>query len=429
MGARLHLITGFLGSGKTTAVRHLLRALPPNTRSAVVVNDFGEAEIDLALLGEGGAVRAISGSCACCTAPDGFVAAVGSLLDGGAERIFVEPTGLARPADLVDTLRRAPYADRLALGPLIVLVDPHALAAGSIPADVLAQLGMGDVIAANRVDLASEAELERFRAWAAALDPQPVRLYEVAHGQLPLDALDWPAGAGPRSAPAGTRYHLHDVGRHPVQSWSWPPDAVLSRAAVRAALGAGGIVRAKGLLRTDEGWIELQRAGAALHEASTAWRRDSRLDAFGADPAALTVLAEALDAAMLDPSASDARGTTLELGEAGRRVDRAWLGALPDQVPDVGALIPGRAGAAVPLREVLRGAGIDIEGGRSLVVVARDGFVTPPTPASELLDGLIVHSLGGGALPEPQGGPFRLLVPGRKDACGNVKGVVRITLR
>src|SRR6476646_10279938 len=156
----VHVIAGFLGAGKTTVLRHLLAGRPAGERVAVVVNDFGEAAIDATLVGEGRDLREIRGACVCCTAPDGFVAAVGELLDH--DRILVEPTGLAHPEDLVDTLRRAPYADRIAIAPLIVVVDPR---------HVTSAIEVADVIVANRTDLASAEELDAFRARVRALWP------------------------------------------------------------------------------------------------------------------------------------------------------------------------------------------------------------------------------------------------------------------
>lgn len=440
------VVSGYLGAGKTTVIRRWIAGMPDKQRVGVVVNDFGEARIDRALLGDG-EVLDIAGSCVCCTAPDGFVAAVGGLLDR-VDRVIVEPTGLAHPADLVDTLRRAPYAARIALAPLVVVVDPHALAIGAIPAAVLDQCALADVVVANRLDLATDAERVAFRAWVRGLAPGPLRVVETDHGDVPADAFAWPAGAGPR-APGGVvdahdhdhdhdHVHDHDHDHHDhglaVRSWVWPPATVFARGAVVDALAAPGLVRVKGLVRTDEGTVELQRVNDQRHEAPTAWRRDSRLDAFSADPAALDVLDRALGAARLDPGQLARRGLSLDV--AGRAVDRAWLAALPGQIDDVGVLVPGRSGRGVRLREVFAGALAHSQGGpalpgpgQRLVVVARDGFAAPPTPVGELLDGVLVHSLGDDALPASQGGPFRLLVPGRTDACGNVKGVVRLALR
>ena len=72
----VHIVAGFLGAGKTTAIRAQLDARR-GERVAVIVNDFGEASFDEVSLAEGEPFRItnIPGGCVCCTAPEGFVAA------------------------------------------------------------------------------------------------------------------------------------------------------------------------------------------------------------------------------------------------------------------------------------------------------------------------------------------------------------------
>jgi hypothetical protein len=118
-------------------------------------------------------------------------------------------------------------------------------------------------------------------------------------------------------------------------------------------------------------------------------------------------------------------------GGAVHAVDRALLASLPDGIPDVGARFPKRAGAAARVRSLFERFGVGAQG--HAVVVAGDGFASEPVPLAVLRDGVLVHSLDGAALPEKQGGPFRLLIP--EDAsptpvsCANVKGVAKIVVR
>jgi hypothetical protein len=203
---------------------------------------------------------------------------------------------------------------------------------------------------------------------------------------------------------------------------------VFSRTRLLAVLRDLPLARAKGLFRTDEGVVELQRAGDAVHEETTAWRRDSRVDLIATEADVLDTADELFDLARLRPDELRARGTTLEVAWDGgsRSFDRAALEALPDGVPDVSARFPKRAGRAAGLLAVLRAAGAPTEG--KVVAVARDGYASAPTELAELRDGVLVHSLGDGPLPDEQGGPFRLLVPGDV-SCANVKGVVRLAVR
>ena len=106
MTVSVHLFSGFLGAGKTTAIRAQLGTFA-GERVAIIVNDFGEAGLDEAALSEDEPFRItnIPGGCVCCTAPEGFVDALGAVLEGQPERLIIEPTGLARPQDLIDTIR------------------------------------------------------------------------------------------------------------------------------------------------------------------------------------------------------------------------------------------------------------------------------------------------------------------------------------
>ncbi len=436
----VHVIGGYLGSGKTTAMAEILASLP-GERVAVVVNDFGTSALDeLSLAGRGanvGTVREIRGGCVCCTAPEGFVGAVASLLeDPTLNRILVEPTGLARPADLIDTLRRASFADQLSVRPLVVLVDPEVLL-NDMDGQVADQAKVADVLVANRVDLAGAKAMDHFSAWADALWPKPMAVHTVSHGKVPLSALDWADGQGPRAESHHHHHHRHDED-HGVTSLSWAPQVVFSRARLLSWLNAPGddVVRIKGVFRTDEGWSRLERSGGVLHESASGFRRDSRVDviARGVEyPERQARYREAFAMATLREDevqqAADALEIALPSGES-RRINRTGLMSLPDGVADVSPVLPGREGAAASLAALFAAVGAPMEG--HAVVVASDGFTTDPVPLAALQSALLLHSLDGEPLPAKKGGPYRLMIPGDAGPggpCANVKGVVRISVR
>jgi UDP-N-acetylmuramate--alanine ligase len=96
-------------------------------RCAVLVNDFGEARIDRLLLGGGVQVSDIAGGCVCCTAPAGLVPALTAILEElRPDRLFIEPSGLARPQDIVDMLARPVTTYGLKEGAQIRAVDVRA---------------------------------------------------------------------------------------------------------------------------------------------------------------------------------------------------------------------------------------------------------------------------------------------------------------
>ena len=103
---KTNLITGFLGSGKTTTIRHLLANKPEHERWAVLVNEFGEIGIDGALLADSGAVlKEIPGGCMCCV--NGLPMQVGLnmlLQQNKPDRLLIEPTGLGHPKQILSLL-------------------------------------------------------------------------------------------------------------------------------------------------------------------------------------------------------------------------------------------------------------------------------------------------------------------------------------
>jgi len=451
----VHIVAGFLGSGKTTAIRAQLKARR-GERVAIVVNDFGEASFDEVTLGEGEPFRItnIPGGCVCCTAPEGFVVALGAVLEGEPDRILIEPTGLARPQDLVDTIRRSPHSGAVALGPVIVLVDPHQVAADPDHALLREQAESADVLAANRVDLCSAAELDGFDAWARALWPGPLATLHSEHGKLPAEVFSWPDGAGPRARSAQPRSvreadshghpgHSHSTAGYSARSWCWPPDAVFALDRLRSALERGlrgeagaPLTRFKGIFRTQEGVLQLELAGEQLHERLSSYRRDSRADAIvaGRPEAALAKIGSWLEAAELSTAELALSAEQIEVALPDGRthsVDRATLLALPEPLEDVSSRFPKRRGTAA--RVAALWDELDLPRSGSAVAVALDGFASEPVPLAGLLEGFLLHTLESEALPAKQGGPFRLLIPegtpGVPSACANVKGVARIVLK
>jgi G3E family GTPase len=456
MAIPVHIVAGFLGTGKTTAIRHQL-ASRTRERVAVIVNDFGEAGLDEAVLSgeQSFAIRNIPGGCVCCTAPEGFVDALGAVIAEQPDRLIIEPTGLARPQDIVDTIRRSPHKDALALGPLVVLVDPARLGTKSDEEAelVAAQAGIADVLVANRTDLASDAALARFDALAAALWPPPLSVHRTTRGRLPAEAFDWPANEGariPRGEAAGHdpahgkgRGHAHaSTSGHSVRSFRWSPELVFSRervarAALRASEGLAGakLARWKGIFRTDQGVLLLEVAGGQMHEERSPFRRDSRLDVIleGGGDDAFARIENWLAGAALSDKERAASANRVELvfpNGRTRFVERDELIGLPGGVADVSALVPKRSGSAARVAALLDAHGAKAA---SAVVCAADGFASEPVPVAALREGLLVHSMDGAPLGEKQGGPYRLLipdgVPGAPSACANVKGVVRIVLK
>ena len=145
------IVTGFLGAGKTTLVRHVLENAD-GRRLAVIVNEFGDVGIDGEIL-KGCGVEAcpeenvveLANGCICCTVADDFVPALDLILSRTpkVDHILIETSGLALPKPLVQAFQWPSVKSRVTVDGVIAVVDGAALAEGRVAADM-------DALAAQR---------------------------------------------------------------------------------------------------------------------------------------------------------------------------------------------------------------------------------------------------------------------------------------
>src|SRR5258708_512072 len=137
------IVTGFLGAGKTTLVRHLLENAG-GRRLAVIVNEFGDVGIDGEILKSCGIescpeerIVELSNGCICCTVADDFVPALKRLIDHPAppEHIVIETSGLALPKPLVQPFNWPEISSRVTVDGVVAVVDGAAVAAGRFADD------------------------------------------------------------------------------------------------------------------------------------------------------------------------------------------------------------------------------------------------------------------------------------------------------
>lgn len=190
----VHLITGFLGVGKTTAINHLLAHKPENERWALVVNEFGQIGVDGSLLetGEDIRVKEIPGGCICCALGLTLSVTLVNLLQKyKPDRLLIEPTGLGHPAGIIDVLRGEQFADFVELHPLITLVDPRQLEDRRVLANdtFQDQISLADILVFNKTDLATAEQTRRALDQASGFFPPKLALLTCEQGQLPQSVL------------------------------------------------------------------------------------------------------------------------------------------------------------------------------------------------------------------------------------------------
>ena len=281
----VNLITGFLGVGKTTAVRHLLANHPEGEKWAVLVNEFGEVGVDGALLAQQDVVvQEVAGGCLCCVAAPAFTTGLNRLIRRHRpDRVLVEPSGLGHPAQVLQTLGGPLYADVLDVRATVCLMDARHL---SSPPHVehptfQDQIHLADVLIANKADLYTDHDIDAFEQFAAGLSPAKCRVAVVERGTIDPDWLDigrsserqaaFPeahaflveSGATAEAdATAGTRDWLMIEGRgdgyHRV-GWMIHQHAACAMADLQRLLAGLDVERKKGIFFTEHGWLALNQ--------------------------------------------------------------------------------------------------------------------------------------------------------------------------
>lgn len=209
------VITGFLGSGKTTLIRHLMQN-PQGRRLAVLVNEFGTVGVDGDILRDcadencpAGNIVELANGCICCTVADDFIPTIQALLSRSPrpDHILIETSGLALPKPLLKAFDWPEIRSRITVDGVVALADAEAVAAGRFAPDPEAveaqraaddsldhetplsevfedQIACADLILLTKADLAGEAGLAAARKAIAAEAPRPVPMLAVTDGAV-----------------------------------------------------------------------------------------------------------------------------------------------------------------------------------------------------------------------------------------------------
>ena len=209
------VITGFLGSGKTTLISHLIQN-PGGKRLAVVVNEFGDVGVDGEIL-KGCAIpdcpaeniMELANGCICCTVADDFIPTIEALmaLEPRPEHILIETSGLALPKPLLKAFDWPDIRSKITVDGVIALADAEAVAAGRFAPNVAAvdaqrladdsldhetplsevfedQISCADIILLTKPDLAGPEGVTKAKAVIEAESPRPIPIVEVAEGMV-----------------------------------------------------------------------------------------------------------------------------------------------------------------------------------------------------------------------------------------------------
>ncbi|HXL64125.1 MAG TPA: cobalamin biosynthesis protein CobW [Xanthobacteraceae bacterium] len=318
------IVTGFLGAGKTTLIRHVI-ANAGRRRLAVIVNEFGDVGIDGEILkGCGNAacpeenIVELANGCLCCTVADEFVPALDAILArDGVEHIVIETSGLALPKPLVQAFHWPAIKSRVTVDGVVVVVDGAALAEGRVANDLEAlvqqrtadaslthddpieevfddQIACADLVVLNKRDLIDEVGLAKARAAVAKVLPRSVKVLAVADGKVD-ESLLLGLGVGTEADIANrrTRHDAEEDHDHDdFDSFVVALDEIADPSALSARIAAVAedfdVLRVKGFAAVADKPLRLlvQAVGARVtHQFDRPWRaaepRDGRLVVIG----------------------------------------------------------------------------------------------------------------------------------------------------
>lgn len=316
---QVNLLLGFLGVGKTSAIRHLIGHRPQDERWAVLVNEFGEIGVDAALIGDTGiAVKQIPGGCMCCAAGPVTRVALNALLrQERPDRLLIEPSGLGHPADIIRLLQAPEYRTVLELGAVITLLDPRHVIQKRYQDHPLFndQIRVADHWLFNKTDLCSPEILDQAEAWvrdhpgarAALADSAP--LPRITQGQMPVQLLysprthesDAPGSASTRpavvalptldwrstpqapepgywAAASHSADGFHSLGWRISAQEHWQSERLLE------VLYGLDCLRIKGVVKTESGWLWFNLAEGELSAGNCGEQTESIIELIHDEP-------------------------------------------------------------------------------------------------------------------------------------------------
>jgi len=242
------LITGFLGSGKTTLVNNLLTE-SHGMRIAVIVNDFGAINIDAALIERSSSDSiSLENGCVCCTLTNGLLGAVADLVGREAppDHIILEASGIAEPYAVIQAALSNPA---LRLNGIVCIVDAERLIedveSSSLEPIIRRQARASDLIIVNKADVAGPDRIAKVRGWLQHTHPQ-ARLVMTTYGKVPAVVV---VGVPVKSAFEAEAFE----GSHSdvFQSITFTSDLPLDDRRLRNLLDnlPPGVLRVKGFIR------------------------------------------------------------------------------------------------------------------------------------------------------------------------------------
>lgn len=279
MSTLIYVISGYLGSGKTTLINNILESAPPDLRIMVLVNEFGNVSVDCKLIkADPLNVVDLSGGCVCCGMFTELMASLRFALDTlRADIILIEGTGLAIPREIARQALTPVFEGRIEFGGIITVVDAGSLLSEESPI-LWRQIEEANAIVVNKIDLIDSKSLMEARSRLQSVTPSTCVVFETSFGKVEYDEI------------FSRRYDAGRMNSRSDKPLSGKLDSTAGFAAVCFVRNSPvleeallqlyqkhrhKIVRSKGFIVTEKGGLELQlsRAGFEVKAVEKTIRR------------------------------------------------------------------------------------------------------------------------------------------------------------
>lgn len=314
----VNLVSGLLGSGKTTLIQQLLPQRPAHERWAILINEFGELGVDgLSLQSKDVDIYEVNGGCICCSAQANLTRSLQQIGQTPIDRLIIEPTGLGHPTRIIDALKRAKTPRPLQLRHHLVVIDATRFndTLWHKSATLRDLVSLADSLILNKTDLISAESCAVQQQFFQQLSPPKNRIFATQQGRISINLLDEVVikptflflPAAPELHPLAPQTFnsrlplVHQAWLQPGQpgsvSWLFDERVLFMRPALKRWFEQPpqGLIRAKGLIRSGREWQLINWVNGQLDWQDRAWREDSRLEMLFENEINLNKLEKSLD--------------------------------------------------------------------------------------------------------------------------------------
>ena len=268
LGVLALVVSGFLGAGKTTLVKHLIAdAQRQGLKLVVVSNEFGELGIDRALLQEEGGPGYVEleGGCVCCQLSNELLETLQNLWETvHPDRVVVETSGVALPFETLMTFWREPITEWVGESLAVVVANAEQVAEGrDLEGTFEQQISSADIVVINKIDLVPEDSLERVESLLQDMAPDAPFIRSI-QGSIDTSVV-FPPTPSPSASSKRKKQPEHTPHTHEAfeaQELSFPSNILPKQ--LLEELQSMKALRIKGIVNTTEGPKLIQGVGPRI---------------------------------------------------------------------------------------------------------------------------------------------------------------------